>query len=218
VPSINPRFSGLSFVNVMQRVLLVNGRGMRLLIGAIAIMLFGCGTTTEQLSTGSPGGKPVMLSAGDVIKISFSSASELNQTQKIRADGKVNLPLVGEVTASGKTLTSLQTELVGLYKSQLKNSDVLVTLESGNGHVVVSGAVSRPGKIEFDRPITVFQAIMEAGGVTQYGTLKKVRVVRTTGGEQHSDVLDLTGTLKGRASPAIYVRDGDVIYVPESAF
>jgi polysaccharide export outer membrane protein len=189
-----------------------------MIIAGVLLAIAGCKTTNEELSNSPTPNTPVTLSAGDVIKVSFPGATELNQTQKIRADGKVNLPIVGEISASGKTLTQFREELITLYKSQLKNSDVLVTLESGNGAVVVSGAVGRPGKVEFDRPTTVFQAIMQAGGVTQYGTLKKIRLVRTISGEQHSQVMDLSGSLKGKPSQAVYVRDGDVIYVPESAF
>jgi polysaccharide biosynthesis/export protein len=189
------------------------------LLGACLLLSLFTGCQTSSKATGeSSAPTNVTLSAGDTIKISFTGAPEFNQTQKIRADGKVGLPLVGEVKASGKTLPAFQNELIGLYKPQLRNSDLLVTLESGAGQVVVSGAVGRPGKLEFDRPTTVFQAIMEAGGISQYGNLKKVRIVRIVNGEQQSQVMDLTGTLKGKPSQAVYVKDGDVIVVPESAF
>jgi polysaccharide export outer membrane protein len=177
-----------------------------------------CQTSNREASSEGSALTDVTLSPGDTIKISFGGAPELNQTQKIRADGKVGLPLVGEVKAAGKTLPGLQNELIRLYKPQLRNSDLLITLESGAGRVVVSGAVGKPGKLEFDRPTTVFQAIMEAGGVSQYGNLKKVRIVRIVNGEEQSQLMDLTGTLKGRPSQAVYVKDGDVIVVPESAF
>jgi polysaccharide biosynthesis/export protein len=188
-------------------------------LGVCFVSLFSACQTSSRESTGEAAAlTDVTLSAGDTIKITFGGAPELNQTQKIRADGKVGLPLVGEVRAAGKTLPALQHELILLYKPQLRNSELLVTLESGIGQVVVSGAVGKSGKIQFDRPTTVFQAIMEAGGISQYGTLKKVRLFRTVNGQQQSQVMDLTGMLKGRSSQAIYVRDGDVIFVPESAF
>ena len=188
-----------------------------LLAIAVLLPLQGCGTSSQEIA-GPSETATVKLAAGDVIKIAFPGAPELTQSQKIRTDGRVNLPMIGEVSAAGKTLTEFQTELVGKYKTQLKNNDVLVTLESGTGQVTVSGAVTKPGKIEFDRPTTVFQAIMQAGGTTQYGTLKKVRLVRVVNGEQQSQVMNLTGTLKGRSSQVVYVKDGDVIFVPESAF
>ena len=160
----------------------------------------------------------VTLAPGDVIKLIFTAAPDLNQAQKIRADGKVSLPQIGEVTASGKTVADFQSELVSLYKSQLRNSDVVVTLESSVTQVVVSGAVARPGKLTFDRPTTVFQAIMEAGGATDYGTLKKVHLVRVVNGEQLTQFLDLRPTASGQKTSAFYVRDGDVIYIPQTVF
>lgn len=161
---------------------------------------------------------PVNLSPGDVIKLSFPGSTDLNQSQKIRADGKISLPLIGEVTASGKTLLDFQNELIRLYKPQLRNSEVLVTLESGTATVFVSGFVSKPGKLTFDRPTTVFQAIMEAGGVTQYGNLSNIHLVRTVNGEQHTQILNLKSAMRGKITKVDYVRDGDVIYVAQSLF
>jgi protein involved in polysaccharide export with SLBB domain len=181
-------------------------------------LLPGCRTSSDEIAGPPQTTTTVRLAAGDVIKVSFAGAPELTQLQKIRTDGRVNLPMIGEVSAAGKTLTDLQKELIRLYKSQLKNNDVLVTLEGGTGSVTVSGAVLTPHRIEFDRPTTVFQAIMQAGGPTPYGTLKKVRLVRVVNGQEQSQVMDLTGTLKGLGSQVVYVKDGDVIIVPESLF
>ena len=186
----------------------------------IAWVCGGCqtgGSSTNLSSQAAPPAR-VTLAPGDVIKLTFTGAPELNQSQRIRADGKVSLPLVGEVDAAGKTLVALQSELSQLYKSQLKNSDLLITLESATTQVVISGAVAKPAKIAFDKPTTVFQAIMEAGGANAYGNLKSVRLIRMVNGVQHSQVLDLTPTLKGEAVRPFYVRDGDVIYVPQSLF
>jgi polysaccharide biosynthesis/export protein len=197
----------------------VNRFRMGWFFAAVALLsCSGCKTSHAPLP-GQPGATtPVTLSPGDTIKLTFPATPDLNQSQKIRADGKVSLPLVGEVVASGKTLPDFQNELVRLYKPQLRNSDVLVTLESGIAEVVVSGAVAKPGKFQFDRPTTVFQAIMEAGGISPFGTLKKVRLVRTLNGQQQSQVLNLTPTLAGKTTEAYYIRDGDVIYVPQTAF
>jgi len=161
---------------------------------------------------------PVTLSPGDVIKLTFPGAADLNQSQKIRADGKVSLPLVGEVTAAGKRLVDFQNELTGLYKPQLRNSDVVVSLESGTITVVVSGYVSKPGRLSFDRPTTVFQAIMEAGGPNEYGSLSNVHLVRIINGEQHTQVLNIRHAVSGKTTKVNYVKDGDVIYVAHSLF
>jgi polysaccharide export outer membrane protein len=185
----------------------------------VLLMCNGCQSSLDTpFAERQQAGTPVSLSPGDVIKLSFPATPDLNQSQKIRADGKVNLPLIGEVTAAGKTLLSFQNELVRLYKPQLRNSEVVVTLESGIIQVVVSGAVVKPQKLQFDRPTSVFQAIMEAGGVNEFGSLKKVRLIRTVNGQQQSQVLDLTPTLRGENTQAFYIKDGDVIFVPQSPF
>lgn len=178
----------------------------------------GCQTSSQTLPDQPVATTPVTLSPGDVIKLTFPAATDLNQSQKIRADGKVSLPLVGEVTAAGKKLLDFQNELTGLYKSQLRNSDVVVTLESGMATVVVSGYVSKPGKFSFDRPTTVFQAIMEAGGVSEYGSLSNVHLVRIVNGEQHTQVLNIRSAMSGKTTKVNYVKDGDVIYVAHSLF
>lgn len=160
----------------------------------------------------------VTLAPGDVVHLTFTGASELNQSQKIRTDGKLSLPLIGEFDAAGKTVVGLQNDLSQAYKAQLKNSDVLVTLESAPTTVVISGAVAKPDKIAFDKPTTVLQAIMQAGGATPFGNMRAVRLIRTVNGVQQSQVLDLVPVLKGEPSKPFYVRDGDVIYVPQTLF
>lgn len=198
------------------------------------LLFYGCKSSDEMMTGGEPSpdsapapvtaageitaSTPVKLSAGDVIKLAFSGASELNQSQKIRADGKVNLPLIGEVSASGKTVPDFEKELVALYKPQLRNSEVLITLESGTATVILSGYIRKPGKFSFDRPTTVFQAIMEAGGATEYGNLSKVRLVRTVNGQQKTQVLNLKPAIRKEISGVDYVKDGDVVYVPQRLF
>ena len=161
---------------------------------------------------------PVTLVSGDVVKLTFPGAPDLNQSQKIRTDGKINLPLIGEVDAAGRSIARLQEELSARYKPQVKDSSVVVTLESSVTQVVVSGAVAKPAKLIFERPTTVFQAIMEAGGTTEYGSLKNVHLVRLAKGQQRTQILDLRPTVAGATTRPFYVRDGDVIYVPQTFF
>jgi protein involved in polysaccharide export with SLBB domain len=158
---------------------------------------------------------PSYLVAGDVVKISFPAAPELNQTQKIGADGTLSLPLIGEVAVAGKTVGQVQADLARLYKPQLQDNEVLVSLDTRAVPVVVSGAVQKPGKIVFERPATVLEAIMEAGGFTPVADLKKVSLIRIVKGEHESQIVDLRNVLKGKPIPAIYCSGGDVIFVPE---
>ena len=87
-----------------------------------------------------------------MIKVSYADETIPDQTQKIRRDGKVSLPLIGEVTAAGKRVIDFQHELVSRYEGKLDNSEVLVTLENGTATVTVSGFANKPGVYTFDRP------------------------------------------------------------------
>jgi polysaccharide export outer membrane protein len=178
----------------------------------------GCQTPPPPLPN-PPGPKTaVRLSPGDTVKVAYADESVPDQTQKIRRDGKLSLPFIGEVTAAGKRVIDFQHELVSRYESDLENSEVLVTLESGTATVVVSGFANKPGKIEFDRPKTVYQAIMEAGGVSDYGSARNVHLTRIIDGVQRTEVINLRPTVHGKPTLPEYVQDGDVIYISRSWF
>jgi polysaccharide export outer membrane protein len=184
-------------------------------LAALALLFYtGCQGPAKH-PTPLVGQTPNYLNPGDVVKISFPAAPELNQSQKIGTDGTLSLPLVGEVHAAGKSPGQLQTELANLYKPQLQDNEVLVTLETRALPVVVSGAVQKPGKITFERPATVLEALMEAGGFTPEADLKKVSVIRIVKGEHQTQLFDLRPLLHGKPTRAVYVSGGDVIYVPE---
>jgi polysaccharide export outer membrane protein len=161
----------------------------------------------------------VRLSPGDVIKLSFAEETDLDQVQRIRRDGKVSLPLIGEVTAAGRRVIDFQRLLVSLYEPHLDNPDLVVTLESGAANVIVSGFANKPGKYTFDRPTTVYQAIMEAGGVSDYGSASNIHLTRLINGVQRTETINLRQSIRG--TPPVYpeyVQDGDVIYIARSLF
>jgi polysaccharide biosynthesis/export protein len=183
-----------------------------------ALACGGCQTSLPPLPN-PPGPKTaVRLLPGDTIKVSYSDESVPDQTQKIRRDGKVSLPLLGELTAAGKRVADFQDELVSRYEEQLEKGEVLVTLESGPANVIVSGFANKPGKLSFDRPTTVYQAIMEAGGVSDYGSLSNIHLTRIINGEQRTETLNLKPAIRGTPTKPKYVQDGDVIYISRSLF
>lgn len=193
---------------------------LKLAFACLALFLFvSCETTVStKLPEGDVVHGPVTLTPGDVVKLTFPGAPELNQSQKIETDGKINLPMVGEVDAGGRTLSDLQQRVEVLYRSQLQNTTVSVTLESSVTPVTIGGAVSRPGKYQFDRPTTVLQAIMEAGGADKFGTLGRVSIIRLVNGQQRTEVLDLRPILQGQPTRPVYVRAGDIVLIGESRF
>src|SRR5580704_6644768 len=181
------------------------------LIALVLLFCTGC-TATKNPTHPVVAETPNFLNPGDVIRITFPGAPELNQTQKIGTDGSLSLPLIGEIHVAGKTPGQLQGELANLYKPQLQDNEVLVTVETRAVPVVVSGAVQRPGKIVFERPATLLEAIMEAGGFTPQADLKRVSVIRIVKGEHQTELFDLRAVLRGQATQATYVSGGDVIY------
>jgi polysaccharide export outer membrane protein len=191
------------------------------LFGFVVCAVLLCGACQSPLPPlpNPPGPKTaVRLSPGDVIKLSFAEDTDLDQVQRIRRDGKISLPYLGEVTAAGKRVIDLQHELTSRYDEHLDNPEVLVTLENGAAAVIISGFANKPGKIVFDRPTTVYQAIMEAGGVSDYGSLSNIHLTRIINGLQQTETINLRPSIHGQPTHPKYVQDGDVIYISRSLF
>jgi polysaccharide biosynthesis/export protein len=191
------------------------------LFAFLIFVAFACGSCQTPLPPlpNPPGPKTaVRLSPGDVIKLSFAEESDLDQTQKIRRDGKISLPYLGEVTAAGKRVIDLQGELTHRYGDYLDNPEVLVILDSGPATVIVSGFANYPGKVTVDRPTTVYQAIMQSGGVSDYGSLSNIHLTRIINGVQRTETINLRPSIRGKPIYPEYVQDGDVIYISRSLF
>ena len=183
-----------------------------------ALACGGCQSLLPPLPN-PPGPKTaVRLSPGDVIKASYADETIPDQTQKIRRDGKLSLPLIGEVTAAGKRVIDFQHELVRRYEGQLESNEVLVTLENGMATVTVAGFANKPAAYPFDRPTTVYQAVMQAGGVSDYGSASNIHLTRIINGEQRSETVNLRPAIHGQPVRPEYVQDGDVIYIGRSLF
>ena len=149
------------------------------------------------------------------MRITFPGSPNLNGVQQIRRDGKISLPLVGEFKAAGMTPSNMEKELVKLYEPQLVNKEVNVVLESSAYFVFVTGAVARPGRITFDRPITVLEAVIDAGVDYSKANLKQVTVIRRQGGREEQHHLNLKLELQGRGGEPFYLQPSDIVFVRE---
>jgi polysaccharide export outer membrane protein len=165
----------------------------------------------------APVADELTISAGDNLRISFPAAPNLDTTQQVRSDGRLNLPMVGEVVASGKTPVALEKELIALYAPQLVSKEINVNLVSSAFVVFVSGAVQKPGKITTDRPLTALEAIMEAGGFDMTkANMTAVVVVRQVAGRTKQFTLDLKQVFEGRQdTETFYLKKSDIVHVPE---
>jgi len=188
------------------------------LLVVVTLVYGGCQSALPLLRNPPGPHTTVRLSPGDVIKVAYADESIPDQAQKIRRDGKVSLPLIGEVTAAGKRVIAFQNELISRYEGKLDNNEVLVTLENGSATVTVSGFANRTGVYTFDRPTTVYQAVMQAGGVSDYGSPSNIHLTRIINGAQLSERINLRPTIQGQPTRPTYVQDGDVIYIARSLF
>jgi len=158
----------------------------------------------------------VTLREGDTLRITFPGSPNLNTSQQIRRDGKISLPMIGEVKAAGLTPSDLEKELVKLYAPQLVTKEVNVTLESSAYFVFVTGAVSRPGRIMFDRPISLLEAVIDAGVDYSKANLKHITVIRQQPGrEPHYYHFNLKKELQGVGSEPFYLQPSDIVFVRE---
>lgn len=159
------------------------------------------------------------LKEGDVVQLVFPGATNLNTVQKIPLDGELKLQFVGPVPAAGKTPVELQTEVLKSYGSQLQVKEVTVTLIASSATIYLSGAVLRPGRIPLERPMTVMEAVMEAGGFDpNRAKLSQVTVIRNEKGKQVNYRVDLKKVLSGHDPKPFYVKPFDIIHVPVKTF
>lgn len=159
------------------------------------------------------------LREGDVIHIMFEGLTNMNTTQKILVDGLITMPLIGKVPAAGKSPLYLESLLEVLYEDEIKAVDITVSLVASAAAVYVNGAVLRPGKLPLERPLTVLDAVMEAGGVVLgRAKLSHVFVLRIENGQRVRYRVDLKRALKGEEPMLFFLQPYDIIYVPEKTF
>lgn len=182
----------------------------------------GCQSTPPAaqpaVSTTAPVATPEVqtLREGDVLKIAFPGAPNLDSTQQIRRDGRISMQIVGEVMAAGLTPAALEQELLSKLENDLVTKEVRVTVASSTFFVFVNGAVLRPGKITSDRPLSALEAIMEAGGFDNAkADLRAVKIVRQEGGRTQNFTIDLKQIFDGKQTEPFMLRQSDIVMVPE---
>ena len=196
------------------------GNTPRVMGVALLLAITGC-ETQSPLTQGVPGAAGnsaaiFSLREGDVLNITFPGAANLNTTQQIQRDGKIALPLIGELKVAGMATGDIEKELISRYASQLVSKEVTVTVVSASFPVYVTGSVLHPGKILSNRPISALEAIMEAGGINHAtANLKAVAIIRYEGERAKHYTLNLKDVLRGEAIKPFYLKPSDIVYVPE---
>jgi polysaccharide export outer membrane protein len=155
------------------------------------------------------------LGPEDVIEVSVYQEKDLSTIVPVRPDGKISIPLIGEMPASGKTATELQKEIAQKYARFVAEPSVTVVVKEVNSpKVSVLGEVKNPGVYKIRDRATVLDAIALAGGLTEYAKKDKVTVIRVdAAGEQRHIRVNLDDQIKGRRTDPFYVQPYDKIYI-----
>ena len=159
-----------------------------------------------------------VLGPGDEIVIDIWGASEASITSKISPEGHVIIPQVGRVILSGLTVKEASGKLkssLGKIYSSLRSGGSSMSLSLGNVRTIqvnVLGEVNNPGTYRLSSFTTLFNALYSAGGVTEVGSLRNVRVVR--GGDTFAEVDVYQYLFDGKLDLNVPLKEGDVIIVP----
>lgn len=151
---------------------------------AVAFALSGCGTTgpyvwADSLPAQAGEGDAVTISDGDVIQVRVFNQDPLSTRERVRSDGKIAMPVIGEVMARGKRPAELAKEIQGRLKSVIVAPSVTVTLEqAADLKVSVLGEVRNSGIFQLDPGSNVLVALAAAGGLSDYADSDKIFVIR----------------------------------------
>ncbi|WP_321471614.1 polysaccharide biosynthesis/export family protein [uncultured Paludibaculum sp.] len=161
---------------------------------------------------------PFRLSPGDTIDVRLFFNPELNESAQIRPDGYLSLHVAGEVLLAGKTVAEASTMLEDLYKKEIRTPRVLIQVRSYAARkIYITGEVLKPGLVNIAGPMTVLDAIGEAGGVKNTGDRKLAVLIRKGADgkpEGRKVALFIHGTMSPEASTQL--RPFDVVMIPES--
>ena len=218
------------FTNVNQGSKLMN-KGYALLLVAFFFALCGCQTGVSGIGVAESEGSTIdmypveraetyRLEAPDQIEISVLPQSELDRTVTIRPDGKISLPLIGDVFVEGSTTETLSQELNEKFSKYIKNASVSVIVTGFNSKkIFVVGEVFDQGAFPYSGTTTVFEAVEEAGSFTRRASLGRVILVR--GDLENPEVIDVNlrdVINKGIKRKDLHLQPNDIVYVPPNGF
>ena len=156
----------------------------------------------------------------DVLDISVWKVPDLSQSEVIiRPDGKISLPLIGDIEAAGFTLTQIDAEITQKYALYVREPQVSVMIRKfGGKKVVVLGDVARPGVYTFTGDVRVVEALALAGDCTKYAVKNNILIIR---GDIHKNPTVISSNVlaflkNAKLSENVLIQSQDVIFVPRS--
>lgn len=179
----------------------------------------------RALSVGTEQGeKPYILGATDVVSVSVWRNNDLSISVPIRPDGKISVPLIGDVQAAGRTPEDLAASIQKSLSGYIREPQVSVVVTSMTSHeftdrVRVTGAVAQPTSVPQRDGMTVLDLVLTAGGASPFADLNSAMLYRPVNGEVVAIPVHLGDILnKGIIKTNYALRPGDILTVPERNF
>ena len=195
----------------------------------VVIVLAGCGTTGEPRLPVKSTDHQVLVNSyhidvGDEVKVSVWNNADLSVTEPVRPDGKIAVPLVGDIMAAGRTPEELASTIKTRLADYIREPNVTVILTGLEGlsylsRIRVTGAVSKNISITYHQGMTVLDAVLDAGSITLYANGNGTKLHRRTASGPQTYDIHLQDILEnGDMTTNVPLMPGDIITVPEKAF
>jgi polysaccharide export outer membrane protein len=208
--------------------------GLVLAISAASVALGGCassGTPATQLPAASfvsakeGPGEDYLIGPLDQLTIFVWRNPELGAKVQVRPDGRITTPLIADMPAVGKTPAQLADNIKEKLAQYIKDPLVSVIVDNFSGtysqQVRVVGATEKPASLPFRANMTLLDAMIAVGGLSEFAAGNKARLVRydKSNGKQQEFALRIGDLLKrGDTGANVRLEPGDVIIIPESMF
>ena len=170
-------------------------------------------------------GEEYVIGPLDQLNIFVWRNPELSSKVQVRPDGRITTPLINDMPAVGKTPAVLSDDIKKALGAYIKDPIVSVIVENFSGtysqQVRIVGATEKPASIPYRANMTLLDAMIAVGGLSQYAAGNKARLVRydRATGKQTEFGLQISNLLKkGDSSANVQLAPGDVIIIPESMF
>jgi polysaccharide biosynthesis/export protein len=160
----------------------------------------------------------------DIVSVNVWKNPDLSITVPVRPDGKISVPLVGEVTAGGRTPIDVAAEVTSKLSKYIRDPQVAVILEQLRSHeylsrVRVTGAVRTPSSMSFRQGMTVLDVVLEAGGLNEFASANRTKLFRRTQDKVEAIDIDLADILNDGDMRTNYaIQPGDILSIPERNF
>jgi polysaccharide export outer membrane protein len=166
----------------------------------------------------SPHNNSFVIGNDDKLNINVWKDPELTRTVQVRPDGKVSMPLIGELQAAGRTPLQLEGEITDKLKTYMAQPDVTVIVEQINSQKFnILGRVAKPGSYPLTTTTTVLDAIAEAGGFLDFAKQKGIYILRPKpgGGAETRLHFNYKDVIKGKHTEEnVRLEPHDTIVVP----